>query len=166
MEKPDEKHVQGLWVIFTLMNVFAVSIYQFIFTDTKTIMSSSWLTKVRKGAKSIHSSAPDSLGKERQTWEIKNSLVKARGRHKEMTLADPQRRKMILAYRLQDMRIWTLEGRPASVKETFNMNHSVDCKKEGAKAADSLQWGYSHNYLWRRKLRQNKRDWAALTFDV
>lgn len=64
-----------------------------------------------------------------------------------MTLADPQRRKMILAYRLQDTRIWTLECRPASVKETFNMNHSVESKKEGAKAADSLLCGYSHNYL-------------------
>lgn len=64
-----------------------------------------------------------------------------------MTLSDPQRRKMILAYRLQDMRIWTLEGRPASVKETFNMNHGVDSKKEGAKAPDSLLCHYSHNYL-------------------
>lgn len=62
-----------------------------------------------------------------------------------MILADPQRRKMILAYRLEDMRIWMLEGWPASVKETFNMNHSVDSKKEGDKAADSLLRGYSHN---------------------
>lgn len=64
-----------------------------------------------------------------------------------MMLADPQRRKMILAYRLQDTRIWTLECWPASVKGTFNMNNSVDSKKEGAKAAVSLLCGYSHNYL-------------------
>lgn len=75
MEKPDEKHVQGLWVIFTAMNIFTVSVYRFIFSDTKTIMSSSWRTKVRKGAKSIHSTAPDILGKESKTWEIRNSLV-------------------------------------------------------------------------------------------
>ena len=64
-----------------------------------------------------------------------------------MMLADPQRIKMILAYRLQDRRIWMLEGQPANVKEAFNMNHSVDSKKEGAKAADSLLRDYSHNYL-------------------
>lgn len=168
MEKPDEKHVQGLWVIVTPTNIFTTPIYKFIFSNIKTVTSSSWLPKVRKGAKSIHASAPDSLGKERKTRGKKknNSLVKAWERHKEMTLVDPQRRNMILAYRLWNRRIWTLEGRPASVKETFNLNHSVDSKKEGAKAAGSLLYGYSHNYLWRRKLRQKKGDWAALTFDV
>lgn len=55
-----------------------------------------------------------------------------------MVLVVPQKRKVSLAYRLQDMRIWMLEGQPASVKETFNMNHSVRSKKEGAQAANSL----------------------------
>lgn len=62
-----------------------------------------------------------------------------------MVLVDPQKRKVSLAYRLQDMRIWMLEGQLDSVKETFSMHLNVDGKKEGAKAAGSLPCGCPHN---------------------
>lgn len=38
MEKRDEKHIKSLWVVFTPTNIFPTSIYQFIFSDTKTIV--------------------------------------------------------------------------------------------------------------------------------
>jgi len=48
-------------------------------------------------------------------------------------VVDPQRRKLILAYRLEDMSVWKLESQSASVKEAFNVNHSVDSKKKKPK---------------------------------
>lgn len=81
MKNPHGKHKQGLWVIFTSMNVFTVSTYQSSFSG-------------------YHVFQLTDRSEESKTQELKSSLVKPWERNKEMTFADPQRRKIILAYRL------------------------------------------------------------------
>lgn len=69
----------------------------------------------------------------------KNTLVKEWVKHKDMTVADPQRRNY---FSLQ-----TAGYRDLDVGGTFDMNHCAHCKKEGGKTASGLPCGYSHNYL-------------------
>lgn len=69
----------------------------------------------------------------------KNTLVKKWVKHKDMTMADPQRKNY---FSLQ-----TAGYRDLNTGGTFNMNLCLQNKKGGGKTADGLPCGYSHNYL-------------------